>query len=149
MMTVHEVSELAGVSKLDFNAFGTQEMEEYARQARESWGQTEAYQEYEQKFAGKSLVQEQQLGIGIMSIIAELGRMKKSDPADGAAQAQVEKLQKHISDHYYACSDEILSSLGRMYVRDGRFKKNIDNAGGDGTAEFTHRAIEAYCKKRN
>ena len=37
MMTVHEVSELAGVSKLDFNAFGTQEMEEYARQARESW----------------------------------------------------------------------------------------------------------------
>jgi hypothetical protein len=38
MMTVHEVSELAGVSKLDFNAFGTQEMEEYARQARESWG---------------------------------------------------------------------------------------------------------------
>lgn len=65
-----------------------------------------------------------------MSIIAELGRMKESDPADEAAQAQVEKLQKHISDHYYASSDEILSSLGRMYVRDGRFKKNIDNAGG-------------------
>jgi len=42
----------------------------------------------------------------------------------------VEKLQKHISNHYYACSDEILSSLGRMYVGDGRFKKNIDNAGG-------------------
>mgnify|MGYP006893953124 CR=1 FL=1 len=46
---------------MDFNAFGTQEMEEYARRARESWGQTKAYQEYEQKFAGKSLDQEQQL----------------------------------------------------------------------------------------
>lgn len=137
-----------GVSKLDFKAFGTQEMEEYARQARESWGQTEAYQEYEQKFAGRSLEQEQQLGIGLMSIIAEFGRMKESAPTDEAAQAQVEKLQKYISEHYYACSDEILSSLGQMYVGDGRFKKNIDNAGGDGTAEFTHRAIEAYCKKR-
>ena len=136
-----------GVSKLDFKAFGTQEMEEYARQARESWGQTEAYQEYEQKFAGRSLEQEQQMGIGLMSIIAELGRMKEFDQAGEAVQAQIEKLQKYISEHCYACSDEILSSLGRMYVGDGRFKKSIDNAGGDGTAEYIHRAIEAYCKK--
>lgn len=136
-----------GVSKLDFKAFDTKKMEEYARQARESWGQTAAYQEYEQKSAGRSPQEERQLGIGLMGIIAEFGKMKESDPADEAVQTQVEKLQKYISKHYYACTDEILSSLGRMYAGGGKFTENIDNAGGDGTAEYVHRAIEIYCKK--
>ena len=136
-----------GVNKLDFKAFNTQKMEEYARQARESWGQTPAYQEYERKSAGRSPEEERQLGIGLMRIFAEFGEIKDSDPADKAVQAQVEKLQQYISEHYYACSNEILSSLGQMYAGDNRFAENIDNAGGDGTAEFTHQAIEAYCGK--
>ena len=135
-----------GVGKLDFTAFDTQKMEEYARQAKESWGQTPAYQDYKQKSADRSQEEERQLGIGLMGIIAEFGQMKEADPASEAAQAQVKKLQEYISRHYYDCSDEILSSLGKMYICDERFTKNIDNAGGDGTAEFAHRAIEAYCK---
>lgn len=136
-----------GVSKLDFKSFDTRKMEEYARQARESWGQTEAYQEYERKSAGRGPELERQLSAGLMKIIAEFGKMKESGPAGDAVQAQVEKLQKYISDHYYACSDEILSSLGQMYAGDDRFGENIDKVGGDGTAEFIHRAIEDYCKK--
>ncbi|MDE7222738.1 MAG: TipAS antibiotic-recognition domain-containing protein [Acetatifactor sp.] len=62
-------------------------------------------------------------------------------------QAQVRKLQEYISANYYTCSDEILSSLGEMYIGDDRFRKNIDNAGGDGTAKYTHKAIEAFCRK--
>lgn len=137
-----------GVKKMDFTAFDTKQMEEYAKQARESWGQTPAYQEYAQKSADRSREEEQQLGIGLMSIFTQLGQLKESDPADEAVQTQVKELQEYISEHYYTCSDEILSGLGRMYAGDGRFAKNIDKAGGDGTAAFAHRAIEAYCKKR-
>ena len=32
-----------------------------------------------------------------------------------------------------------------MYVGDGRFKANIDAAGGEGTAEFVSEAIKIYC----
>ncbi|MDE5894101.1 MAG: MerR family transcriptional regulator [Acetatifactor sp.] len=138
---------MIGVRKLDFTAFDTHKMEEYARQAKESWRQTPAYQDYKQKSAGRSQEEERQLGIGLMGIIAEFGQMKEADPASEAVQAQVKKLKEYISKHYYDCSDEILSSLGQMYVCDERFTKNIDNAGGDGTAEFAHRAIEAYCKE--
>ena len=44
-------------------------------------------------------------------------------------------MQAYITAHYYECTDEIFSRLGEMYVADERFRKNIDKAGGDGTAE--------------
>jgi hypothetical protein len=58
----------------------------------------------------------------------------------------VAKLQEHITANYYTCADEILAGLGRMYVADGRFKKNIDKYG-EGTAEFVANAIKVYALK--
>ena len=34
-----------------------------------------------------------------------------------------------------------------MYVANERMKKNIDKAGGEGTAVFAKDAIDVYCKK--
>ena len=47
---------------------------------------------------------------------------------------------------FLSCTDEILRGLGEMYVSDERFRKNIDKAGGNGTAEFVAAAIKEYCK---
>ena len=52
-----------------------------------------------------------------------------------------------ITDHFYTCTPEILAGLGQMYVADDRFRKNIDMAGGEGTAAFVAQAIAAYCGK--
>ena len=68
-------------------------------------------------------------------------------PEDDEAQALVAKLQNTITSFYYTCTDEILAGLGRMYVADERFKKNIDKYG-EGTAEFASQAIAIYCKER-
>ena len=46
----------------------------------------------------------------------------------------------------YTCTDEILAGLGKMYIADERFKKNIDKYG-EGTAEFAAGAIAMYCQK--
>ena len=62
------------------------------------------------------------------------------------AQALVAKLQAHITANYYTCTDEILAGLGKMYVADERFKKNIDKYG-EGTAEFAAETIAVYCRK--
>ena len=56
------------------------------------------------------------------------------------AQALVAKLQAHITANFYACTDEILAGLGKMYACDERFKKNIDKSG-EGTAEYASEAI--------
>ena len=68
------------------------------------------------------------------------------DPAGEIPQAQVAKLKTFITENMYTCSDGILQALGRMYVGAGSMRENIDAAGGPGTAEYAHRAIEAWCK---
>jgi hypothetical protein len=84
-----------------------------------------------------------------MAIFAEFAMLKNSGAnADSAeAQALVAKLQAHITENYYSCTDEILAGLGKMYVADERFKKNIDKYGED-TAEFVSEGIRIYAEKK-
>ena len=82
-----------------------------------------------------------------MAIFAEFTVCKGSGASVDSAEAQalVSKLQAHITENYYTCTDEILAGLGKMYVADERFKKNIDKCG-EGTAEFASSAIAVYTK---
>ena len=137
---------MIGVRKLDFSAFDTSKIDEYAAQVKETWGQTEAYKEYEKKSQNRTRVEEQVLGERMMKLFEEFGAMKEEDPASEKAQAQVKKLQDYITDHYYTCTKEILQGLGQMYSGGGSMTENIDKAGGAGTAEFADRAIQIYCK---
>ena len=134
-----------GVKHLDFTAFDCKKIDEYARQAKASWGQTPEYREYERKSAGRTRAEEQRLGVDLMGILAGFGGMQALAPDDPQVQAQVTKLQSFITENMYTCSDEILLSLGRMYAGGGSFTENIDKAGGQGTAECAWRAIEAHC----
>jgi hypothetical protein len=82
-----------------------------------------------------------------MNIFSEIGKLKDLSVEDEKVQGKIKELQQFISDNYYTCTNEILYSLGQMYVNDERFKKNIDNAGGEGTAKFVYEAISVYCSK--
>ena len=123
-------------------------MKNYEPEARSRWGATDAYQEHEQKTKNYTKEKWAEANDGLMAIFAEFAACKDSGAcADSAdAQALVAKLQAHITANYYTCTDEILAGLGKMYVGDERFKKNIDKYG-EGTAEFASTAIEAYCRK--
>lgn len=136
---------MIGVKNLDFTAFDTKKIDEYAKQARESWGHTAQYREYQEKSDGRTSEQERQYGVELMGILAKFGEMKDCAPTSEAVQKQVKKLQDFITDHYYTCSDEILLALGKMYAGGGSMTENIDNAGGEGTAACAARAIQAYC----
>lgn len=130
-----------GVIPMDFKAFDTSKMDDYAAEAKAKWGKTEAYREYEQKTKDA----EPDAG-AMMAIFAEIGAVRNQEPASEVAQALVAKLQQFITEHYYTCTKQILKGLGQMYVADERFKANIDRAGGEGTADFAARAIEIFCK---
>ena len=123
-------------------------MKNYETEARSCWGNTAAYREHEQKTKNYTKEKWAEANDGLMAIFAEFATLKNSGaPADSAeAQALVAKLQAYITENYYTCTDEILAGLGKMYVADERFKKNIDKYG-EGTAEFASTAIEAYCGK--
>ena len=139
-----EIKQL-GVKKMDFTVFDTKKIDEYAKQAKEQWGQTDAYKEFEEKSQGRTQAEEKNIIREFMRLFAEIGEMKEMNPADELVQLQVKKVQDYITEHFYHCTKEILNSLGKAYGSGGEFTENIDKAGGKGTAEFTAKAIEIYC----
>lgn len=130
---------------MSFSVFDKKQQEAFAAEAKQRWGSTDAYRESQTKTAGKSEEQLRQDGSDLMAFFARLGWLKSGDPNGDEAQSVVAELQRFITEHYYNCTKQILSGLGQMYVADERFKANIDNAGGEGTAEFAAKAIEFYC----
>ena len=124
-------------------------MSNYDTEARSRWGDTDAYREHEQKTKNYTKEKWAEANDGMMAIFAEFAACKASGAsADSTkAQALVAKLQAHITAHYYTCTDEILAGLGKMYVADERFKKNIDKYG-EGTAEFASEGIRIYVESK-
>lgn len=135
-----------GVMNMNFEPFDTTEMDRYSAEAKAKWGKTDAYKEFERKTAGQSKQQLNSTGDGLMDIFAEIGRIRHLSPESGEAQALIAKLQSYITAHFYTCTPQILRGLGQMYIAGDAMTENIDKAGGPGTAEFAHRAIEIYCK---
>lgn len=136
-----------GVKNMSFGAFDTKKIDEYAAKAKASWGQTDAYKEYEQKSEGRTKEVQQKLNIEMMDIFAQFGKIKDQKPDSEEAIGLAKKLQDHITENYYTCTNEILQSLGEMYAGGGDFTDNIDKVGGTGTAVFANEAIKAFCKK--
>lgn len=135
-----------GGTYMDFTAFDTQKIQEYTRQAKQQWGATPAYKEFEQKTAHQTAQEAANMGSRLMEILAVFGGMQHKSPAAPAVQTQVKALQAFITEHYYTCTKEIFAQLGQMYGAGGAFTENINAAGGPGTAEFAAKAIEVYCQ---
>ena len=136
---------LTGGKTMDFSAFDKRKIEAYAKQAKEQWGNTAAYEESVQKAAGRNSKEEQAVMENFMQIFAEFGKHKDAAPESAAVQGLVKKLQDYITEHFYQCSNEILRGLGQMYTENGEFTANIDGAGGSGPAAFAAEAIRIYC----
>ena len=120
----------------------------YSKESCKRWGNTDAYREHEEKTKSYTKEKWSEANDGLMEIFAEIAACKASGASADSTEAQalVTKLQAHITENYYTCTDEILSGLGKMYIADERFNKNIDKYG-EGTAEFAATAIEVYCRK--
>ena len=128
---------------MDFKPFDTSEMEQYKAEAKAKWGATSAYQEFAQKDAAGIAQSSREL----MELLAGFGALRQLPPDAPAVQEKTAALQAFITEHYYTCTGEVLHSLGQMYTEDERFRRNIDQAGGEGAAAFVRQAIEAYCAR--
>ena len=117
-------------------------------EVHQRWDDTDAYREHEQKTKNYTKEKWTEANDGMMAIFAEFAAVKANGAHADSAEAQglAAKLQAHITENYYTCTDEILAGLGKMYIADERFKKNIDKYG-EGTAEFVSEAIAVYCRK--
>ena len=124
-------------------------MKNYETEACERWGTTDAYREHEKKTKNYSKEKWVEINDGLMSVFSEFAECKNNEYGVNSPEVQslVGKLQDYITQNYYACTNEILASLGQIYVADERFKKNI-NKHGEGTAEFVSNAIVVFCQEK-
>ncbi len=129
-------------------AFDNSEFEKHKAEAKEKWGNTDAYKQHAERTKNYSGQKWNDLAGEMEHIMAEFAVcMRNGETPDSTeAQSLVKMLQSHITENYYLCTNEILSGLGQMYVADERFKHNIDKHA-DGTAAFICDAIKVYCSK--
>lgn len=138
---------LLGVKNMDFKAFDRSKLDEYSKQAKGLYSNTPEYNEMEEKQNNRSADDDKLLADRFMLLFKEAGGLKECGTASSEAQDLVKRIQNFITENLYTCSNKILRGLGKIYSGGGEITKNIDEYGGEGTAEFVARAIEIYCKK--
>ena len=124
----------------------TQDM--YAAEAKERWGQTDAYKESQKRLAGysKEDIAKAQLAMQDATNLV-LAAMQAGLPAESAeAMAGAEAHRRSISDYWYDCSYEIHTGLATMYLADPRFTAHYEGQQA-GLAKYIHDAIMANAIK--
>lgn len=134
------------INNMDFTAFDTKKIDEYTQKAKAFWGQTDEFNEFTEKQENRSINDTNIVNQQLMMIFAEFGEIKTDNCDSKEAQILVKKLQNFITNHFYHCSNDILLSLGKMYINDSDFTQNIDAFAGEGTALFVNKAIACYCQ---
>ena len=124
--------------------FGDFDPAEYEEEARQRWGESDAYKQSAARTAQYTKQDWEQIKAEADDVNQGfLTLMASSTPADFEAAMDVaEKHRAHISKWFYDCSKEIHAGLGQMYVADVRFTENINKAGA-GLAEYMSAAIAA------
>ena len=134
-----------GLNHMDFSAFDTRKIDDYTAQAKAAWGKTDAWKEFESR--GKTADENKQSGDALMALFIEFGKRRDIDPACEEAQSMVRQLQAFITDNFYTCTVPVLRGLADMYDGGGDFTRNIDKAGGTGTASFIANAMRIFCER--
>ena len=124
-------------------------MDQYQEEAKKRWGDTDAYQTYEDKTAHYTQAQWADIQGKMDAIMTTFARYSQEGlaPESLPVQTLVSKWQQFLNQYYYDCNHEMLGALGRMYCADPAFRENI-NRYGPGTAELLSAGIEIFVNKK-
>lgn len=116
----------------------------YEDEARERWGESEAYRESARRTAPyeeRDWTRMKEEANAILEKLAE--RMREGAAADESDVVELaEQHRLHIDRWFYRCSRKMHEGLAGMYVSDDRFKANLERHG-EGLAQFLADAIRA------
>ncbi|RJQ52456.1 MAG: MerR family transcriptional regulator [Actinobacteria bacterium] len=132
-----------------FEVFGDFDPSEYEEEAKERWGDTDAYRESARRV--KSYTKEdwqrfkeesEEIGSSIAALMDE-----GVAPGDPRAMDAAERARVHIDSWFYPCSHEMHVCLGGMYVADARFRENYEKIR-PGMARYLCDAIRGNAARR-
>jgi DNA-binding transcriptional MerR regulator len=128
--------------------FGEFRPEDYAEEAEQRWGETEAYKESQRRVSGYTKEDWQRLKAEEEEIRARLAAALDAGlaPESEAAMSAAEAHREYISRWFYECSYEIHRGLTEIYVSDERFRSNYDSQT-PGLAAFIRDAAHANARQ--
>lgn len=128
-----------------FDGFDDAKIQEYKKEAKERWGETDAYKESERKTSKYTKADWDEIKAESGDIMTRLAALMDAGktPADDEVQEQIGRWFKHINDRFYACTPEIFRGLGDGYVADKRFTDFYDKVR-PGLGAFKRVAMHIY-----
>lgn len=108
--------------------FGDFDPKEHEAEARERWGDTEAFQESRRRTAAYRKEDWVTIRAEVEGIEAAMAEALEGGEPSGSAEAMrlAEEHRKHISRWFYECTSEIHRGLADMYESDRRFADYYD-----------------------
>lgn len=116
----------------------------YNQEARERWGETDAYRESTRRLASYSPEQKAAAFKSQQDALNTVIDAKRQgfDPTSEEAIAGAERCRLAINDWYYECDTAMHQALGQMYVSDQRFVDYYESLE-PGLAHYLRDAIDA------
>ena len=127
-----------------FNGFKKEDLNKYENQAVEKYGK-DTIEESKKRQSGREEIVTEEFN----EVFRSMAKFKDEnvDVAEKEVQSKVEDLYNNMNEYAFDCSIEVFSYIGKGYVHNPEFKRNIDKFG-EGVAEYTSKAIEKYCSER-
>ena len=127
-----------------FNGFKKEDLNKYENQAVEKYGK-DTIEESKKRQSGREEIVTEEFN----EVFRSMAKFKDEnvDVAEKEVQSKIEDLYNNMNEYAFDCSIEVFSYIGKGYVHNPEFKKNIDKFG-EGVAEYTSKAIAKYCSDR-
>ncbi|NCB01625.1 MAG: MerR family transcriptional regulator [Spirochaetia bacterium] len=142
---------IKGEGTMSFDEFDMKKiddaMSQYSNEVTSRWNNTSEYKESSKRTQNYTAEKWKKIKSEDDEIIFTFASLINTVVTEDKAKETVKRWQDHISRYYYPCSDEILSSLGAMYVADERFIATLDRFK-KGTALYMSEAITSYVKNK-
>lgn len=129
--------------------FGEDFEEEYQEQARERWGDTDAWRQSQQRTSQYTKAEWEGMKAEVDGINARfIEALQAGEPADSpAAMDAAEAHRQHITRWFYDCPTEMHANISEMYVSDPRFTKTYEDQA-TGLAQYVRDAVHANAARQ-
>ncbi|MCO6749950.1 MerR family transcriptional regulator [Streptomyces sp. IpFD-1.1] len=131
-----------------FEVFEGYDSDQYADEARQRWGHTDAYRESQRRTASYTKADWQRLKDEFDALHARVAELlAQGVPADAPeAMDAAEEHRRFIDGAHYPCDARMHTCLADMYVADPRFTATYE-AIRPGLAQYLHDAIHANARR--
>lgn len=127
-----------------FEIFGTDKMDDYAAEAHQRWGESDAWQESQRRSA--SYTKDDWITIKAeadANIAAFAAAIRAGEPATGTvAMGLAEEHRQQLIRWFYDCGYDMHRGLAAMYISDPRYSASYDEIE-PGFSQYVHDAIVA------